>query len=148
MAHLFRDVNVDETFGVRFLDHLPRVLCLGAHVRSRNHMGTGWSEMCRSVRDETRREERTSMDRSYFAATGMISFACRGIPHQPQSVSLSLGSPRTHGKVASEFADPDLFLGQLERRPAYFGRGSVPARREGTERLTSGRTGGEAGKHS
>jgi hypothetical protein len=27
MAHLFRDVNVDETFGVRFFDHLPRVLC-------------------------------------------------------------------------------------------------------------------------
>lgn len=26
MAHLFRDVNVDETFGVRLLDHLPRVL--------------------------------------------------------------------------------------------------------------------------
>lgn len=93
MAHLFRDVNVDETFGVRFLDHLPRVLCLSAQVRSRSHTGTGWSKMRRSVRDETKREERTSMDRSYFAATGMISFACGSIPHQPQAVSLSLGSP-------------------------------------------------------
>ena len=55
MAHLFRNVNVDETFGVRFLDHLPRVLCLDAQVRSRNHISTGWSE-CADL-SETRRDE-------------------------------------------------------------------------------------------
>lgn len=26
-AHLFRDVHVEETLGMRLLDHLPRVLC-------------------------------------------------------------------------------------------------------------------------
>lgn len=89
------------------------------------------------------------MDRSYFAATGMISFACRGASLISCESGPAFTSSSTHGKVASEFADPGLFLGQLERRPAHFGGGSVTARlcREGAERLASGRASGEAGKH-
>ena len=89
------------------------------------------------------------MDRSYFCRDRNDLVRLREHPSSATSrLSVSRKPPCTHGKVASEFADPDLFLGQLERRPAYFGRGSVTARREGTERPTSGRTGGEAGKHS
>lgn len=92
------------------------------------------------------------MDRSYFAATGMISFAYGGHPSSAMICCSSVSPPRqqpTHGKVASEFADPGLFLGQLERRPAYFGGRGITARlrREGAERLASRRTSGEAGKH-